>query len=805
MTDALRDRLQSTLGESFRIDRELGGGGMSRVFVATETSLGREVVVKVLSQTLVAAGSCDRFAREVLLAARLQHPNIVPVLAAGRGTGVPYYTMPFVRGESLRTRMEPGRPMPVPAAIGILRDVARALAYAHGEGVVHRDIKPENVLLSGGLAVVTDFGIAKAVSEARAGGQSHSGFALTEEGSSLGTPAYMAPEQVTGDRTLDQRADLYAWGIMAWEMLVGRHPFHGRATSTAMLTAHMTELPAELADVRPELPRPLADIVMACIEKDPADRPASAQAVLEALDDVQLSRDVSTAPTTTLPVPRRRTRRIAIAVAAVLLVVLGVRALLMRRAPAADAAPTSLAVLPFESMGGDTANTYFAEGVADELTTALSRMPGLRLAGRRSAARFAGTTASAQEIGKSLDVGAVLEGSVRRADQRIRVTAELTNAADGNVLWSETFESDAQDVFAVQDDIARAIVGALRVRLGGTAPQATAVRGTEDLEAYDYYLRGLHFYRRRNTSVAQARAYLECAIARDPNFARAHAALASTLLVTPYFVPVHVSDVLPAARAAAEAALRLAPDDPASHVAMGFLLAESYRWADAEAEYRRAIALDPSDAETFYRLGNMLLTMGRTADAIPVLEQSKALDPMYVYPAAYLTAAYSLSDRPADAIREGERALELESNSLTPLGILASAHFRAGRPAEAVALARRMLAVTDNPRRLGSAAAVLGSAGQRKEAEAVVRRLEALPSDVAGRAAALTYAYAALGDSTRALEQLERAAAGDGDLLFAFLWQLYPGMDAIRHSPRFIAAAERYGLDVRSPPDAARP
>ncbi|HEY7893441.1 MAG TPA: protein kinase [Gemmatimonadaceae bacterium] len=278
----LRDQLQATLGSTYTLERELGGGGMSRVFLALETALDRRVVVKVLPPELGAGVNADRFDREILLAARLQHPHIVQVLSAGQTEGLPYYTMPFVDGESLRARLANEGALPITDVISILRDVARALAYAHEHGVVHRDIKPENVLLSGGSAVVTDFGIAKALSDARG----HvTGATLTQFGTSLGTPAYMAPEQVAADPAVDHRADLYAFGCVAYELLTGRAPFSGLAPQK-LLVAQMTEMPRPVDELRPDTPPELARLVMQCLAKDAGSRPQRAADVVRELDQV---------------------------------------------------------------------------------------------------------------------------------------------------------------------------------------------------------------------------------------------------------------------------------------------------------------------------------------------------------------------------------------------------------------------------------------------------------------------------------------------------------------------------------------
>ena len=629
----IRAQLQSTLGGAYSIERELGGGGMSRVFVARDEALGREVVVKFIAPEGAEGLSAERFALEVKLAARLQQANIVPVLSAGTSGNLPYYTMPYVRGESLRARLANGTPIPVCEAVSILRDVARALAYAHAEGVVHRDIKPDNILLSGGAAVVTDFGIAKAIVASRTlDGGAATG--ITRAGMSLGTPAYMAPEQALGDPTTDYRADIYSWGIVAWELLGGAHPFAERTTVQALIAAHVAEAPPSLILRRPDTPETLARLVMQCLDKNPVNRPASASELLAALESVNISSEK--------PVPERRApRRTAAYLAAAVLLLGGLAAVkVMRpwsRAATTAAADKSLAVLPFIATGGDTANSYLGEGIADEVSHALAQVPGLRVAGRSSAARFARTGASAQDAAKSLGVRSVLDGTIRRVGDRIRVAAELTNGADGVVIWRESYERAPTDIFAVQDEIARAIAGQLQVTLAGAG--ASAAGGTQDVTAYDLYLKGMYLFRRRGTELTEAIADLEQATVRDSNFARAWAGLSSALTVEPSYLDVRASAVLPRAREAAQRAVRIDSTLSEGHLALGYVMAESFEWGPAEAELRRAIALDPGAAEPRFRLGYLMLNMLRASEALPVLQQAKARDPMYFLISSYLGTA----------------------------------------------------------------------------------------------------------------------------------------------------------------------
>src|SRR5689334_10207971 len=360
MTD-LGDRLQSALGDAYTIERELGGGGMSHVFLATERRLDRQVVIKLLPPDLAGGVSLDRFHREIQLVARLQNPHIVPVITAGEADGVPFFTMPFVEGRSLRDLLNAGTKVSITEGANILRDVATALAYAHERGIVHRDIKPDNVLLSGGAAVVTDFGVAKAISTARAG--SAPGGSLTQIGFSLGTPLYMAPEQAAADPSTDHRADIYSFGILAYELFAGVPPFTGRSPA-ALLAAQMTETPPLLSVARPDAPVPLVELVRRCLEKDPARRPQSAAEVVQGLDQALVSSGApALGPATVAPQKSNRTV-LAIAFAAVFVIATTTALLISRRggsgSPATPDIPRSVAVLPLENVGGSDSDRYFS-------------------------------------------------------------------------------------------------------------------------------------------------------------------------------------------------------------------------------------------------------------------------------------------------------------------------------------------------------------------------------------------------------------------------------------------------------------
>ena len=384
----LRDQLQLTLGNGYTLERELGGGGMSRVFVAEEKSLGRKVVVKVLPPEMSAGVSIERFKREISLAARLQHPHIVPLLSAGDSEGLPYFTMPLIEGESLRARVEKGGELPIAEGLRILREVASALDYAHEKGIVHRDIKPDNVLLSRGSAMVTDFGVAKALSESSNAELGK----MTSLGVALGTPAYMSPEQATAAPNIDARTDIYALGVMAYELFAGRPPFSGRSPQ-AILAAQVTEAPEPVQRLRPSLPPALSALIMRCLEKRAADRPQSAAEVVHALDAITTPSGGTqpampmpsgeAAPASRLP---NRARPVLIGVAIAVLLGAAWVALKDRTGGAATSGAKSLAVLSFENKSRDSSFDYIAEGMSDELRSSLTNVAGLSVKARGSSA-----------------------------------------------------------------------------------------------------------------------------------------------------------------------------------------------------------------------------------------------------------------------------------------------------------------------------------------------------------------------------------------------------------------------------------
>ncbi|HKG91725.1 MAG TPA: protein kinase [Gemmatimonadaceae bacterium] len=773
--DPLRDQLQAALGAAYRIEGELTGGGMSRVFVARELGLGRRVVVKTLSPDSAAAVSTERFRREIRLAASLQQANIVPVLAAGEADGLPYYMMPFVDGESLRAHLAARGVLSIREAVSVLRDVARALAFAHERGVVHRDIKPENILLSGSTAVVTDFGIAKALADAAGVGQrperaesAKDLYTLTQLGAAIGTPAYMSPEQASADPGVDHRADIYALGVIAYELLTGAPPFTGRSPR-ALLVAHIAEEPAEITGRRGDVPRELAAFVMRCLEKEPERRPQSGREVLHALESV------STMTGETVPLPR----------------------------PAERPKP-SVAVLPFANLGASADDEYFSEGITEDIIAQLSQIASLKVISRTSVMRYKGTTKGTREIAAELSVTHVVEGTVRRASNRLRIVAQLIDAASDAHLWARTFDRDLTDVFAIQTEVAEQVAGALRARLSPEERARAARRPTGDSEAYNLFLLGRHhYYRASPDSVAQAIACFERAIARDPRFARAYAMLAKTYCwhVGGYF-GVRPRETAAKAIAYAARALEIDPDVAEAHVALGWVEGtHRYDWAGARARYERGLALNPNSELAHLMYGFHLLMEGRPEEALDASYRAVELDPASPETRGTGALISHIARRFDDAMGALESAEAQFPDDFFLAWMRALVTVPAGRAAESVPVLRRMrerVPVTLSSINLAWALAVEGATGEARE---LLREVHAREATEYVWPPGVAWTYAALGDADRAFAYLERGYE-DGVPWMGFI-ACAPAFDPLRGDPRLESLVRRIGAVPPPLPPAA--
>ncbi len=822
MEAELRDRLQTSLGGAYTLERELSGG-MSRVFIAEETSLGRKVVVKVLPPELAAEVSVERFRREIQFAAQLQHPLIVPVLSATQQGALLYYTMPFVRGESLRERLRRDGALPLNDALRIWRDLATALAFAHGHGVIHRDIKPENILLTesgqeggGEYAMVTDFGVARAIDTAVTSG------GLTATGISVGTPAYMAPEQVAADAHIDQRADIYSAGVVAYEMLTGQ-PLFAEVSPQRMLAAHLTREPEPVSKLRPTIPGEVNGLVMRCLAKDPASRLTSAELRREiegllakgtassfasrqpaARANAAVDPPTIAAPATAA---RPRWRRPVLVAAGAVVAVATLVPLLSRdrgqRVPAAAAVPTarvarlgprSVAVLPFENSSSDKDNEYFADGVTDELISALARVRGLRVTSRSTSFAFKGSRLGARTIGDSIGVQMVLEGSVRKDGNHLRILTQLTRATDDSAIWSQTYNRELRDVFKVQEELAQSILAELQKAMGiaQNTQDSSAVQlvhhTTKDKDAYDLYLRGRYFVNRRTREgFTKGATFFNQAIARDSTFAAAWAGLADSYCILANFGLRPAREVCPKTAEAARRAIALDSTLAEAHASLGFVnLFYYWDFDTADRELKRAIALDSTYANAYLWLNHLVWARGDTSAAIAYVRNAVALEPLSLILNARLGVALWRAGRLSEAEEQLRHTLDLDSTFQDARGNLSLVELDQGRFDAAVAEAERV------GRPLGTAYAY-ARAGRRDDALRVTRELES--SSRRGEwiyPAQMAYVYSALGNADSAFAWLERSyAARDPDLIFI---AVEPELEPLRSDPRITALARKVGV-----------
>jgi len=789
LTD-VRDQLQTSLGDAYAIERELGGGGMSRVFVAEERALGRRVVVKMLPAELSGNVSVARFRREISVAARLQHPHIVPLLAAGEVDGLPYYVMPFVDGESLRHRLSHGE-LPIAETVSVLRDVAKALAFAHANGVTHRDIKPDNVLIAGTSAVITDFGVAKAVSDATVGSP------LTSIGVALGTPAYMAPEQAAADPGTDLRADFYAFGVMAYEMLAGHVPFAGRSAQ-GMLAAHATEQPGSIATLRPATPAPLADVVMRCLAKRPGDRPQNATEIVKVLDGIGApsgapSIGVPPVAAATFQLPRIGRRVLGIAVVAVVLFA-AVAWWRMRGTSVDRDAIRSIAVLPFANTSGDTTFDYLEDGVTDHVRDALNAIAGLTIKARGSSQQMKGR--SAREIGTKLGVRAVVQGSVSGSRSRLHVTAELVQAADESVLWSKTFDGSPNELAGIQDTIVRAISRRLGLAgmIVGNGARVAGRRGTSDVEAYDLFLQGRHPFDQND--FASAIELFRKAVARDPRFARAHAYLAMSYANLPTLGVAPMDSMNALALASAARALGLDSTVAEAYAAESFVLGGETRLGDALGPMEQAVRLDSTNADIVANYAMGLGQIGRVADGLVQARRARESDPLSGTAVGLLSYLLLLSRQYDAAIEQIRAALVLDPTNVIMHRALGYYYAFNAQPDSAVASFERGFKL--NPTLFGGRSnLVFGYAAARRWADASRQRalIERETGDNSPNYSRMVVGLA-FGETDAAMTALERGVAAREPLLGIVSLACDPLFDPLKSNPRFSPLVQRLGARV---------
>ncbi len=707
-----RDRLNAALAGRYVIERELGSGGMATVYLAHDVKQHdvkhhRRVAVKVLRPEVAAALGPDRFLREVEIAARLNHPHILALYDSGKANGFLFYVMPYVAGESLRHRLAREKQLPVEEALGITRDIASALGHAHAQNVIHRDIKPENILLYEGEAMVADFGIALALSAA-------AGERLTEIGLAVGTPEYMSPEQALGERELEARSDVYSLGCVLYELLAGEPPYTGR-TAQAILAKRFADPVPAVRRLRSAIPTGVEQALMKALARAPADRFASAVAFAEAL----------AAPAAVRP-----------------------------RTP-------SVAVLPFLSLSADPENEYFADGVTEDVIAQLSKVGALQVISRTSVMPFKKREQGLREIAATLQVGTLLEGSVRRAGDRVRIVAQLIDAATDQHLWAETYDRQLTDIFAIQADVAVQIAAALRAELSPDERDRIEREPTRDLEAYQLYLQGRHWFSRYTVEgIRKGIEYLEQAITRDPQSVTKALALDGGL-----------GEV---------------------HAVLGLLkFVCDFDWAGAEQEFRLALELSPGSADTYDHYGWMCAALGRYDEAIAMVKRAQELDPLAH--GSDVASTLLRAGRYEEAAHAAARIIEFDPRAPRGHSTLGWANLKMGRHAEGLAELERAVALDPgNTLFLAQLGQAFAEVGRMADARAVLRQLEQMATQRDVSPYHLAYVYVGLGEQDAALDALERAFVERAGAVYGIKSSFL--FTPLQSHPRFVALLQKMNL-----------
>jgi len=741
----------------YRILEKLGEGGMGVVYRAEDTKLDRPVAIKVLPQNL--SGDTEaklRFVQEAKAASSLDHVNICTIYEIDEMTdGRIFMTMAFYDGRTVEELLADG-PLDIARSVDIATGVARGLERAHESGIIHRDIKPANIMVTrDGVVKIMDFGIAKLAGQA----------AITRSGSSPGTASYMSPEQARGG-AVDCRTDIWSLGVVLYEMLTGKRPFGGEYDQAAIYSI-LNESPATPTTFRPDVPGDIERVVMRALAKAPAERFQSAAQMLVALEEC--ARSGAAGPGSASP-----------------------------KAGADRLLLPSIAVLPFKDMSPQQDQEYFCEGIAEELTNALVQIEGLRVASRTSSERFKGKGLDVRAIGREIGVQSVLEGSVRTAGGRLRITAQLINVEDGYHLFSEKYDRTPDDIFAIQDEISLAIVDKLKVKLLKGEESKLKKRHTVDEAAYRLYLQGRYFWNRKHEGgIQRGIEFFRKAIAADPEYALAYAGLADCYMVLGWYDFLAPKEAFGKCKEAALKALAMDPDLGEAHASLAAVISFFDRdWRGGEVEFRLAIGLNPSYAFARQAHSNFLTALGKFDEALA--EQARALEFDPVQPAHRVARAFTLClvGRRDEALAEASALTGEEPNLWTGWLMVGITCAEVGRFADAENALRKADELTGgaSTRVLGVTGVVLARAGKFDEARSVLNRLLELRRSKYASATYIASLFLLLGDQDAAFEWLDKGIE-EGDMWLCFA-RYDPNLKGARSDPRFQEVLRRLHLDA---------
>jgi serine/threonine protein kinase/tetratricopeptide (TPR) repeat protein len=700
--------LTGELAGRYTVERELGRGGMATVYLADDQKHHRKVAVKVLRPEIGELLGADRFTREIRVAAALNHPHILPLYDSGEVDGLLFYVMPYVRGESLRQRLDREKQLPVGDVLRIAGQVAAALDHAHAHGLIHRDIKPENILLHEGEAMLADFGIALAESAPTLGPR------LTAVGLALGTPAYMSPEQAAGDPDLDARSDVYSLACVLYELLAGEPPYTG-PTVQAVMARRFTEPPPSIRRTRPLVPLSVDQSLTRALARAPADRFASAGELAMALSATE------TEPTR----------------------------------------PPSVAVLPFLNLSADPENEYFADGITEDVIAQLVKIRSLKVISRGSVMPFKRRERSIREVAATLEVSSVLDGSVRRVGDRVRIVAQLIDGETEQHLWSQTYDRQLTDIFAIQTDVALQIATELKAELSPSERIRIGREPTQDLQAYQLYLQGRYWYTRyTEQGFLKGIEYYRRAIAADPGYAMAHVGVAlayAELAAGQGGGKIREDEAHEEARKSVATALTLDNALGEAHAVLALLMCvHDYDWAGSEREFRLALQLSPGSADIHDHYGWLCSALGRFDEALELTRRAQELDPLAHR--ADLATTLIRAGRYDEALQAALKGLEFEPDYARGRATLAWAYLMVDRADEGIAELRRAVELAPaNSLYFAQLGEAYGLVGRFDEARQVLGKLQEMAGTQYVSPYHLAYVYTGLGELDRAMDLLEQA------------------------------------------------
>lgn len=755
----------TTLANRYEIIEELGKGGMGRVYRVEDTKLKQEVALKLIKPEIAKdEKTIERFRNELKIARNIRHKNVCGMFDLGEEKGTHFITMEYVPGEDLKGMIRMMGQLGTGKALSIAKQVCEGLSEAHRLGVVHRDLKPSNIMIDKeGNARIMDFGIARSLSEK----------SITGVGMMIGTPEYMSPEQVEG-KEVDQRSDIYSLGVILYELVTGRVPFEGD-TAFIIGVKHKSEIPENPSRINSQIPEKFSRLILKCLEKDKGNRYQSAQDLLAVLSKIKdtlyaeerASREGKPIATETGELEER----------------------------------DSIAVLPFSDLSPQKDQEYFCDGMAEELINTLTKVERLKVASKTSAFQFKDKGKDIEEIGKKLRVQTILDGSVRKSGNRLRISAQLINVEDGYHIWSEKYDRDMEDIFAIQDEISLAIVDKLKIKLLGEERAKLTKRYTENREAYSLFLKGRYFWNRRyEGGLNRAIEYFNQAIAKDPLYAIAYSGIADCLCLIGLWGFQPPKEIYPKAKAAAEKALEIDESLSEARSSLGFINAfYAWDWHAAEREFKIALELNPryATAHSWYSL--YLAGMGRFEEAIDEQKRALELDPLSLIINAMMGLIFMLAGNYSDAVEQLQRTIEMDPNFLMAYVFLGQTYTVMEWKGLGKYYAQSIKALKKAFDLSGGMTYVLGHLGmtysldgQKDKANKILRQLEKLRIEESVSPEQFFHMYYGLGEQDKALEYLEKMHDERTSLLT--LYNVWPAVDRINSTPTFKAIMKKMGL-----------